>query len=242
MKRNFLKIGIAVSPILFLATILVGQVKAENPYGWSPQTDFSNQGPPVCTNQKPKAPILYQPNHPLLAKAKGKGQIRLQWTRVPDATGYNVFYGLSPKNYIYSVPSLPNTDNYTVSFLANKKYYFAVSANAGCAGSSLSNEWWGRPGGGGYAVLGSSTSKPVVKKPKATVPKTASTGNTVYINPSPAVKGESTGPSTNINPPAQENKYQAPQNNTYQPPPVAVPVTPKPKGFFDILLSILFGK
>ncbi len=240
MKNKLLKIGIAVSPILFLATGLVSQVRADNPYGWSPQVDFSNQGPPVCTSQKPKAPVLYQPNHPLLAKAKGKGQIRLQWTKVPDATGYNIFYGLTPKNYIYSVPSLPNTDNYTVSFLANKKYYFAVSANAGCAGSSLSNEWWGRPGGGGYAVLGSATYSPVVKKPKTVVSNTAPTINTVI--PSPAVKGEATGPSTNIGNPVQENTYQAPQNNTYQPPPVAVPVAPKPKGFLQTILAILFGK
>lgn len=241
MKNKLLKIVIAVSPILFLATGFVSQVRADNPYGWSPQVDFSNQGPPVCTDQKPKAPILYEPNHPLLPKAKGKGQIRLQWTKVPDASGYNVFYGLSPKNYIYSVPNLPNTDNYTVSFLANKKYYFAVSAKAGCAGSPLSNEWRGRPGGGGYTVLAQSTYTPV-RKPKTTVSNTPSTANTVYLNPSPAVQGAETGPSTNIGQPVQENTYQPPQNNTYQSPPVAVPVTPKPKGFWGTILSILFGR
>ncbi len=241
MKNKLLKIGIAVSPLLFLATGFVSQVKADNPYGWSPQVDFSNQGPPVCTDQKPKAPILYQPNHPLLQKAKGKGQIRLQWTKVPDASGYNIFYGLTPKNYIYSVPNLPNTDNYTVSFLVNKKYYFAVSANAGCAGSPLSNEWWGRPGGGGYSsnVLGSAKYIAPVKR-KVVTPKPAVT---TLLEPTsaPAVQGAATGPSTNIGQPVQENTYQPPQNSTYQPPPAAVPVAPK-KGFWATLFSKLFGQ
>jgi hypothetical protein len=84
----------------------VGDVKAE-PYGWSPQVDFSNQGPPKCTDSKPdKAPILLQPNHPVLPKKPKKGEVVLYWHRVPGATGYNVYYGLTPKNYIFSAPNV----------------------------------------------------------------------------------------------------------------------------------------
>lgn len=240
MKNIPLKIGMVIIPLIFLLAVAV-QVKAE-PYGWSPQTDFSNQGPPVCTSQKPKAPILYQPNHPLLQKAKGKGQIRLQWTKVPDATGYNIFYGLSPKNYIYSVPNLPDTDNYTVSFLANKKYYFAVSANAGCAGSPLSNEWSGKPGAGGYSssVLGSVSYAVPVKRTVVT-PYPVVTRPQVSTS-APAVQGAATGPNANVGQPVQENTYQPPQYNPPVAPPAVVTVAPKPKGFWGTLLSIFFGK
>lgn len=242
MKKTLFKIGLGLTPFLFLLSG-ISQVRAE-PYGWSPSVDNSWQGTPQCTSEKPKAPILYQPNHPLLAKASGKGQIRLQWTKVPNASGYNIFYGLSPKNYIYSVPNLPDTDNYTVSFLANKKYYFAVSANAGCAGSSTSNEWWGRPGAGGYGAgttLGVATTvkkTSVSKTPKAVPsPKQEKTAE-VLPSPTtaPQVQGAQTGPAD------QGSNYQPPQYNPPQAPPAAVPVTPKPKSFFQNIISILFGR
>lgn len=229
MKNTLFKIGIAVSPFLFLLTGVVGKVQAE-PYGWSPQVDFSNQGPPKCTDAKPKAPILYQPNHPLLPKAKGKGQIRLQWTRVPGASNYSVFYGLTPKNYIYSSPDVGNTDNYTVGYLANKVYYFAVTAKAGCAGSAHSNEWAGRPGAGGV-VLAAAGFKPV----KKTTPTKVTQPTVLQPTTAPSVKGTQT---QNVQP----TTYQAPQYNPPQAPPAAVPVTPKPKGFWETLLSILFGR
>lgn len=234
MKNTLLKIGIIVSPFLFLLSGAAGKVQAE-PYGWSPQVDFSNQGPPVCTDQKPKAPILYQPNHPLLPKAKGKGQIRLQWTKVPGASNYSVFYGLTPKNYIYSSPDVGNTDNFTVGYLVNKIYYFAVTAKAGCAGSSHSNEWAGRPGAGGV-VLAAAGFKPVKKTtPPAKVTKPV----VVTISPEPTKAAEVKGVQTQTN---VQPTYQAPQYNPPQAPPAAVPVTPKPKGFWETLLSILFGK
>ncbi|MBI4991389.1 hypothetical protein HZB96_04835 [Candidatus Gottesmanbacteria bacterium] len=230
MKNTLLKIGIAVSPFLFLLTGVVGKVQAE-PYGWSPQVDFSNQGPPTCTDAKPKAPILYQPNHPLLQKAKGKGQIRLQWVRVPGASNYSVFYGLTPKNYIYSSPDVGNTDNFTVGYLANKVYYFAVTAKAGCAGSKHSNEWAGRPGAGGV-VLAAAGFKPVKK---TTAPAKVTQPTVLQPTQTPSVKGVQT---QNVQP----TTYQAPQYNPPVAPPAAVPVTPKPKGFWETLLSILFGK
>lgn len=233
MKNTLLKIGIIASPFLFLLTGIAGKVQAE-PYGWSPQVDFSNQGPPTCTDAKPKAPILYQPNHPLLPKAKGKGQIRLQWVRVPGASNYSVFYGLTPKNYIYSSPDVGNTDNFTVGYLANKVYYFAVTAKAGCAGSPHSNEWAGRPGGGGVGnVLAATGFKPVKK---TTTPTKVTQPTVLQPTTAPAVKGTQT--KSDVTQPT----YQQPQYNPPQAPPAAVPVTPKAKGFWETLLSILFGK
>lgn len=235
MKRSFLKLGIIASPILFLLVGFVGVVKAE-PYGWSPNVDNSWQGPPKCTDSKPdKAPILLQPNHPALPKKPKKGEVVLYWHKVPGANGYNVYYGLSPKNYIFSAPDVGDTNNFTVGYLPNKLFYFAVQAKRGCAAGDMSQEWKARPGFGGYTVLGAVTGKPIAKKatPK---PKTA---ETVVVLPTVAaeVKGVQTSPDTGTN-------YQPPQQQYTPPsaPPAAQPVKPKPKGFFETILSILFGK
>lgn len=235
MKSSFLKIGILVLFVFISLFIVANQAKAE-PYGWSPDVDNSWKGPPTCTGEKPGTPILYQPNHPLLPKAKGKGEIRLQWTKVSGATGYNIYYGLSPRNYIFSVPNLGDTDNFTVGGLANRIYYFAVQAKKGCVTGALSNEWGARPGKGGYSVtvLGSSvpvrktvrtpvtTVSPVQEVPSATPTKTSD------------IKGV-------INKPTQP-VYQPLPTVAYQPTvPIPTP-TPKPKGFLQSILSIFFGK
>lgn len=236
MKKKFIKLGLLSSPLLLIILGLAGPVKAE-PYGWSPNVDNSWQGPPKCGDSAPKAPILYEPNHRLLPKAKEKGAIRLQWTKVPDASNYSVFYGLTPKNYIYSAADVGDTNNFTVRFLANKKYYFAVTAKAGCAGSPKSNEWVGRPGGGGVSLAASGFTpvKRVVRK-VATTPDTVTNPSTpdvtipVVVQPTnpPVVQGAET--------------YQ-PQQQTVQEPPPAVPLAPKKqKGFFESILSVLFGR
>ena len=134
--------SISIIAILFVAVISVfaRDVKAE-PYGWSPQTDFSNQGAPSCSDSKPdKEPILLQPNHPVLPKKPKKGEVVLYWHKVPGATGYNIYYGLSPKNYIFSAPNIGDTNNFTVGYLPNKVFYFAVQAKKGCAAGALSKE------------------------------------------------------------------------------------------------------
>lgn len=232
--RNKAK-SISIIVILLLAVIAVSarDVKAAE-YGWSPQVDFSNQGPPKCTDSKPdKAPILLQPNHPVLPKKAKKGEVVLYWHKVPGATGYNIYYGLSPKNYIFSAPNIGDTNNFTVGFLPNKLFYFAVQAVKGCAAGSLSKEWAARPGGGGYVspVLGAFKATPI----KRTVPQVGQSGVTSAV---PQVKG--------IQAPTAQPTYQPPvyqppvknTNNNLQP---AVPVTPaKPKGLLEFVLS-LFG-
>lgn len=238
MKKILSKISIAVLINLTLMLVVVaGQVKAE-PYGWSPQTDFSNQGPPQCTDAKPdKAPILLQPNHPKLPKKATKaGEVVLYWHKVPGATGYNVYYGLSPKNYIYTAPDLGDTDNFTVGYLANKNYYFAVQAKKGCAASSVSNEWIGRPGKGGYYTAVAKYT-PIKKTTTTTTPSTSGGTTVVLPTTAPQVQGISTGQQ-----PTVKSNYQAPKNPVTQPKSTAVVPTqaPKPKGFWQTILGF-FG-
>ncbi len=238
MKKVLRKISFAVLINLTLMLVVVtGQAKAE-PYGWSPQTDFSNQGPPQCTDAKPdKAPILLQPNHPKLPKKATKaGEVVLYWHKVPGATGYNIYYGLSPKNYIYTAPDIGDTDNFTIGYLANKNYYFAVQAKKGCAASSISNEWIGRPGKGGYYTAVAKYT-PIKKTTAPYVPTSA--GTTVVI---PTTAPQVQGISTEKQPTTVKNNYQAPKNTVYQPQPTAVVPTqaPKPKGLWQQFLGI-FG-
>lgn len=233
-KKLPIKAALFGSISLSLLIALSTSVYAE-PYGWSPQVDFSNQGPPKCTDSKPdKAPILLQPNHPSLPKPKGKGEVRLQWHKVPGATGYNVYYGLSPKNYIFTAPNIGDTNTFTVGHLANRVYYFAVQAKKGCAASSLSNEWAARPGNGGFVgsnVLAAATKVVPVKK-KVTVQKPV---EPVYLPEQ--TQPEVQGVTEEQNQPA----YQPPVQQFTQPKAATVPPpAPKPKGFWQTILSI-FG-
>lgn len=236
--KTVYKIGISVSPF-FLFILVASPVHAEE-YGWSPQVDFSNQGTPTCTDAKPdKAPVLLQPNHPDLQRATGPGQVRLQWHKVPGATGYNVYFGLSPKNYIFSAPDLPDTNNYTVSHLGNRVYYFAVQARKGCAASGLSQEWAGRPGGGGIgttnAVLGISDYEgvaPVVRKNAYVAPPAYEEESDVQGTTDEAEEAPSYVPPVNDQP-----AYRLPTT----PPAARNQLTPTPakKGFWQNLLNAL---
>lgn len=235
MKSTLLKLGVVSLFLSLIGGAFVGKAQAE-PYGWSPNVDNSWGGTPSCTDAKPdKAPILLQPNHPKLPQPTGKGQVRLQWHKVPGATGYNVYYGLSRKNYIYSVTNLPDTDNYTVSHLANKVYYFAVQAKKGCAAGALSNEWAARPGKGGFLVAAPGFT-PIVKKASTAVKKTTTT---TYL-PSPTAEAQVKGIASE---PTQEVVYQ-PETpvETYQPPQIPTP-TPTPKlSLWQRILDTIFGK
>lgn len=231
MKDKVLKIELSVLVFLFFLTAGTGIVYAE-PYGWSPNVDNSWQGAPKCTDPKPdKAPVLLEPNHPVLPKKPKAGEVVLYWHRTPGAENYNVYYGLTPKNYIFSAPDIGNTDNFTVRFLANKVYYFAVQAKKGCAASSLSQEWKVRPGVGRF-VAGNVQGVGVKAVQRTTVPtykQTPSAGNvgtttTVISTPVPAVQGAQTG--------------RTGAGAVEQP----TPVTPKPKSLWEKILSIFFGK
>lgn len=145
MKKILLVLGV-------IALVSAIPVKAVD-YGGQPNLDNSWKPLPTCDEAKPKAPILYEPNNPALPKAKNSGEVRLQWTKVPQASGYNVLFGLSPRNYIYSAVGLGDVDNYTVRFLGNRTYYFAVQSKGSCATSLSSNEWAARPGGGGVPFV-----------------------------------------------------------------------------------------
>lgn len=231
MKYTSLKIGISLILFSVFLVVVVPTVKAES-YGWSPQTDFSNQGPPTCTDPKPdKNPILFQPNHPALPQPKNKGEVRLQWFKIPGSTGYNVYYGLSPKNYIFTARDLPDTNNFTVSYLGSRTYYFAVQAKKGCAASGLSNEWAARPGGAGFASTTALGFVPVQRQTQAVA------GVTDY-NPPPATVGEPEVQGTTIEPTQPETYQQPAQIDTYQPPPVA-PIVPKPAPKLSLWQKIL---
>lgn len=242
MKKVISSLSI-IGLVSFMYVLFSSAVMAE-PYGWSPNVDNSWGGTPKCTESGPKPPILYQPNHPVLPKAKGKGQIRLQWTKVPEASNYSVFYGLSPKNYIYSAPDIGDTDNFTVGYLANKTYYFAVSAKKGCASSGPSNEWGGRPGVGGYYVAAA----PGFTAVRRTAPKTVAQkpGSAIaYVppvqieKPQPEVKG--TSDVVTVSKSQVRNDREVVQQPKALPTtPIYPTPTPKPKSLWQSILGI-FG-
>lgn len=147
MKKTLaVSLGVLVFGVVFL--FRASSVYAEA-YGWSPDVNKSTtETPGVCSGAKPAAPILYQPNHPILPQPTGRDQIRLQWTKVSNASGYVVNYGLTSKNYIYSVQLPDSSTSYTIGHLGNRMYYFTVQAKSGCAVGFSSNEWGARPNGG----------------------------------------------------------------------------------------------
>lgn len=236
--KTVYKVAITASPF-FLFIVLASPVHAE-PYGWSPQVDFSNQGPPSHTGPKlEKPPILLLPNHPSLPRAQGPGAVRLQWHKVPGATGYNIYYGLSPKNYIYSVPDLPETDNFTINYLANRVYYVAIQAKQGYSVSDLSNEFTMRPGGGGYAGTNSVLGIGDVQAVQPVVRKNA------YAPP--PYEEEETNVQGAMEESNEESGYDSP---AYEPPVYQLPTTapslrnqptptPAKKGFWQNLLNAL---
>lgn len=230
MKSAFLKTGVITLIVFVSLLVLVSKVKAE-PYGWSPSVDNSWGGLPACTDPKPdKAPILLQPNHPVLPKKPKPGEVVLYWHKVPGATGYNIYYGLSPRNYIYTAPDIGDTDNFTVGHLANRVYYFAVQAKKGCAASALSNEWAARPGRSGYILAAAPGFTPVRRKTTTLGEQT-----TTVLIPTPTKTAEVKGVETEER--EQPSVYQPPQTGRYQPPaaiPTPIP-TPKPSLWQTIL-------
>ncbi len=242
-KVSLTRIGIGLSLASFTALTLAPVALAE-PYGWSPQVDFSNQGAPQCGNAKPnKAPVLLQPNHPVLPKKPKKGEVVLYWHKVPGASGYNIYYGLSPKNYIYTAPNLGDTNNFTVTHLAGKTYYFAVQAKNGCAAGALSNEWAGRAGGGGTALAAATGFTPVKQSTGATPKQSPSSSSNTIVLPT-VEPTKATAVQGITAPPAKVNQQQPtvrPQSQTgTRPPTTATPTTkPQQTSWWDWVLKAL---
>jgi len=216
-KTTFL--GSAIALLLLSATPVFAE-----PYGWSPQTDFSGTAAPVCTDEIPGQPVLYQPFHALLAKATEKGTVRLNWHKAARANNYTIAYGLSSRNYIYGAVNVGNTDNFTVKFLSpGRTYYFAVRAVNGCMPGSFSNEWTARPVGGAVTALTPAT---------GFLPAPKTLGVTDYQAPAPETATTVTLPT------------EVPAN-VYQPPVQAanpvVPAAPKSGGLLQGLFGF-FGK
>lgn len=238
------KASLTVFSIFLLSFLLVSQAWAE-PYGWSPNVDNSWGGPPTCTDAPPdKAPILLQPNHPVFPKANEPGAVRLFWHKVPGATGYNVYYGLSPRNYIFAAPDLGDTDNFTVRGLANRTYYFAVQAKKGCAAGELSNEWSGRAGGSIYQLAAAPGFVPVTD---TILPKTG-TGDGLDEDLPPTITPEPTDVSEveGITAKPQNETFDSAVGGTGATIPQRLPTQPpQQKGFFGAFLDFiagLFGK
>ncbi len=178
-------------------------------------------GSTTCGNEQPAKVVLYQPNHALLPRATGPNQIRLNWIKTAKATKYTVAFGVSSGNYIYGLPDVGDTDNFTVNYLTpGRTYYFAVRGVNGCMPGPWSMEWAARAGGGSVALLANAGAKSpnVVTPPNMpTVPSNAG------INPENAT--------------VQQPPTQMPQQ--------VVPVQPTPApqiGFFQRIWNRIFGR
>ena len=219
MRKNSVAL-VGLLGLVIASVVFAPQVFAEA-YGWSPEVNSGSKKTAACTDEKLKAPILYEPNHPALPRAKGAGQVRLQWTKVPGANGYNVYYGLTPRNYIYSVRDLPDSsDSYTIGGLANRNYYFAVQTKKGCAAGPFSKEWGGRPNGGGFltAAVGA------VPLQRTTTP--------IKATPAAPLVQPKVQPSAPVVLPAPR---------TVTPPPAAAPAPTKQVGFFESIGNFFFN-
>lgn len=136
---------------------------------------------PTCNNEKPGQPVLYEPNHPLLPRATGAGEVRLNWLKAARANKYTVGFGTSPGNYIYGANDIADTDNFTVRFLTpGTRYYFAVKGVNECKPGDWSREWSavvGRSGGTTAFVPTRSTGRNIV--PTVTLRRQGTGGNVV---------------------------------------------------------------
>lgn len=140
MKNALFKIGL----IAFVFALLVIVPHNFNlTFGYAVST-------PTCNNEKPAQVVLYEPNHPLLPKATGAGEVRLNWLKAARANKYTIGFGTSPSNYIYGAANIADTNNYTVGHLnPGTRYYFAVRGVNECMPGDWSREWSAVVGGGG---------------------------------------------------------------------------------------------
>ena len=209
MKNVLPKVGLV---IFVFALLVVVPLNLNQIFG------YGTVSSPTCDNEKPGQPVLYEPNHPLLPRATGAGEVRLNWLKAARANKYTVAFGVSPGNYIYGANDIADTDNFTVRFLTpGTRYYFAVKGVNECKPGDWSREWSAVVGRGG----GTTTFVP-----------TRLTGRNVV----PTVTSRRQGADGNVIP------TLIPTAVEQDLPPVVEP-TPTPRvGFFQRIINFLLGR
>ena len=84
MKNNIFKIILGVFVFgLFLLIPLNSKIT----FGYTPD-------PYQCNKEVPDKVVLYEPNHVLLPRATGQGEVRLNWLKANRANKYSVAFGV----------------------------------------------------------------------------------------------------------------------------------------------------
>lgn len=207
MKKTIFRIGLVIFAFTLLVLI---------PLNSNLTFGYGTTSTPSCDKEKPSQVVLYEPNHPLLPKATGAGEVRLNWLKAERANKYTVGFGLSAGNYIYGATNIADTNNYTVSHLnPGTRYYFAVKGVNDCMPGDWSREWSAAAGGRGGISTGGNVVPSVV--PSVVLRRRGTGGNVVPTVVVPTV--------------VEQNL-----------PPVVEP-TPTPKlNFFQRILNFLFGR
>lgn len=180
MKNVLLKVGLVV---FVFALLVIVPLNINQIFG------YGTVSTPTCDNEKPGQPVLYEPNHSLLPKATGAGEVRLNWLKAARANKYTIGFGTSPSNYIYGANDIADTNNFTVRFLTpGTRYYFAVKGVNECKPGDWSREWSAVVGGRGGTtafVATRSTGRDVV--PTMALRKQGAGGNVVPTVVAPSV-------------------------------------------------------
>lgn len=183
MKNVLFKVGLV---IFVFALLIVVPLNLNLTYGYSTNTTDA----PTCGNEKPDQPVLFEPNHALLSRATGAGEVRLNWLKAARANKYTVGFGLSSGNYIYGANDIADTDNFTVrSLTPGTRYYFAVKGVNECKPGDWSREWSAVVGGGG----GTSTTtfaRATGRNTSPTIVPRRGTGNLVPTVVVPTIEGQ----------------------------------------------------
>lgn len=91
---------------------------------------------PACDVASPSAPTNLQ-----ATSGPENGEVTLNWSKVSEATHYNLVFGPGSRDYHYGAPNIGNTDRYVVRQLSpGQLYYFVVAAVNDCASSGYSSE------------------------------------------------------------------------------------------------------
>lgn len=231
-KSALIKLGLL--SLVVLGVYLIPQ-NSQFVYGYGEsdgRSDGRSSSPtPQCNGARPNAPIVYEPGNALLPRATGVGEVRLNWLRTQNASGYGVGIGLTPGNYIYGSPNIGDTTNFTVRFLTpGRRYYFAVRANNGCTPGPWSREWLYVIGGGSGNTGGTTFTQT-----RATQPLPIQ--NTRLVSPTPVQRVTQTVLPTRV-PTAIPTVRQQTALPTQTP---VAPQTNQGGGFFDFFTKLFGG-